>query len=112
VTRGQLDICLAQETGHSAPEWQLGLFVKIEGSVGRAALERAIRRVVHEAEPVRAAFVEVDGQVLQRAIDYPDVTLANPIPCGKRVSGVIYSTRANAFHRPTVQICVISDRDR
>ncbi|HVQ86170.1 MAG TPA: hypothetical protein VMS84_15710 [Mycobacterium sp.] len=50
--------------------------MKIEGSVGRAALERAIRRVVHEAEPVRAAFVEVDGQVLQRAIDYPDVTLA------------------------------------
>ena len=29
-----------------------------------------------EAEPVRAAFFEVDGQVFQRPIDYPDVELA------------------------------------
>ena len=35
-----------------------------------------MRRVVREAEPVRAAFFEVDGQVFQRAIDYPDVELA------------------------------------
>ena len=76
MTRGQLDIWLAQETGHSASEWQLGLFVKIEGSVESAALEWAIRQVLREAEPVRAAFVEIDGQVLQRAIDYPDVELA------------------------------------
>jgi hypothetical protein len=69
VTRGQLDIWLAQETGHSEGEWQLGLFVKIEGSVERDALQWAISRVVREAEPVRAAFSEVDGQVLQAAID-------------------------------------------
>jgi hypothetical protein len=50
--------------------------VRIEGSVERDALEWAIRRVVREAEPVRAAFFEVDGQLLQRAIDYPDVELA------------------------------------
>jgi hypothetical protein len=73
LTRGQLDIWLAQETGHSGTEWQLGLFVKIEGSVQRDALERAIRHVVQEAEPVRAAIFEKDGQILQRAIDYPDV---------------------------------------
>ena len=76
LTRGQLDIWLAQETGHSGTEWQLGLFVRIEGAVERDALEWAIRRVVREAEPVRAAFFEVDGQVFQRAIDYPDVELA------------------------------------
>ena len=51
LTRGQLDIWLAQETGHSGTEWQLGLFVRIEGTVERDALEWAIRRVVREAEP-------------------------------------------------------------
>ena len=76
MTRGQLDIRLAQETGHSGAEWQLGLFVKIEGFVERDALEWAISRVVREAEPVRAAFSESDGQVLQSAIDYPDVELS------------------------------------
>ncbi len=76
LTRGQLDIWLAQETGHSGSEWQLGLFVRIEGTVERDALEWAIRRVVQEAEPVRAALFEVDGQVCQRAIDDPDVELA------------------------------------
>ncbi|WP_341286231.1 non-ribosomal peptide synthase/polyketide synthase [Mycobacterium decipiens] len=75
VTRGQLDIWLAQETGDSVGEWQLGLFVKIEGALERDALEWAIRRGVQEAEPVRAAFFEVDGEVFQRAIDYPDVEL-------------------------------------
>ena len=32
--------------------------------------------MVREAEPARAAFFEVDGQVFQRAIDYPDVEVA------------------------------------
>ena len=76
LTRGQLDIWLAQETGNSGTEWQLGLLVRIEGTVERDALERAIRQAVQEAEPARAAFFEVDGQVFQRAIDYSDVELA------------------------------------
>ena len=76
LTRGQLDIWLAQEAGQSATEWHLGLFVRIEGTVERDALERAIRQAIHEAEPVRAAIFEVDGQVFQRAIDYPDVELS------------------------------------
>ena len=76
LTRGQLEIWLAQETRHSAAEWQLGCLVRIEGRVDRAALQWAIRRVVHEAEPVRAAFVEGDGQVFQRVLDSPDVELA------------------------------------
>ena len=41
LTRGQLDIWLAQETGHSGTEWQLGLFVRIEGTVERDALGAA-----------------------------------------------------------------------
>jgi hypothetical protein len=67
LSRGQLDIWLAQETGLSGTEWQLGLFVRIEGTVERDALEWAIRQAVQEAEPARAAFFEVDGQVFQRA---------------------------------------------
>ncbi|EUA56861.1 pstA domain protein [Mycobacterium xenopi 4042] len=31
--------------------------------------------MVREAEPARAAIFEVDGQVFQRAVDYPDVEL-------------------------------------
>src|SRR5208283_3786677 len=76
LTRGQLDIWLAQETGRAGTEWQLGLFVRIEDTVRPDLLERAIRQAVREAEPGRAAFFEVDGQVFQRAIDYPDVELA------------------------------------
>src|ERR1700757_4732222 len=75
LTRGQLDIWLAQETGHAGTEWQLGLFVRIEGTVQPDLLEQAIRQAVQETEPGRAAFFEVDGQVFQRAIDYPDVEL-------------------------------------
>ncbi len=76
VTRGQRDIWLAQQLGFFDTEWQLGLLVRIEGTVERDRLEWAIRRVVAEAEPVRATFFEVDGQVFQRAIDYPDVEVA------------------------------------
>src|SRR5271166_2294635 len=75
LTRGQLDIWLAQETGRFDTDWQLGLFLRIEGPVERDPLEWAIRRVMREAEPVRAACFGVDGQVFQRAIDYPDVKL-------------------------------------
>ncbi len=75
LTRGQLDIWLAQETGHSGTEWQLGVLVRYDGTVEPDLLEQAIRQVVGEAEPARAAIFEVDGQVFQRAVDYPDVKL-------------------------------------
>jgi hypothetical protein len=65
LTREQLDIWLAQETGHSGTEWQLGMFVRIEGTVERDALEWAIRRALQEAEPCRAACFEVHGQVIR-----------------------------------------------
>ncbi|WP_319458340.1 non-ribosomal peptide synthetase, partial [Mycobacterium sp. RTGN4] len=76
VTRAQLDIWLAAQAAQTSTEWQLGLFVKIEGTVERDALEWAIRRVLQEAEPVRATFFEKDGQVFQRSVDFQDVELA------------------------------------
>ncbi|ULN50162.1 amino acid adenylation domain-containing protein [Mycolicibacterium goodii] len=72
LTRGQLDIWLAQESGRFAVEGQLGLFVRICGPVQREPLEWAIRRVLQEAEPVRAAIFETDGQVFQRVLECPD----------------------------------------
>ncbi|WP_156745113.1 non-ribosomal peptide synthetase, partial [Mycobacterium sp. 1165178.9] len=76
LTRGQLAIWLAQQTSHFDAEWQLGVLVRIEGALDRALLERAIRQVVGEAETLRATFFQIDGEVFQKAIDYPDVELA------------------------------------
>ncbi|PRC47976.1 non-ribosomal peptide synthetase, partial [Mycobacterium sp. ITM-2017-0098] len=75
LTRAQLDIWLEQEMGHFGAEWQFGLLVRIDGAVERDALEWTIRRVIHEAEPVRVTIFEVDGQVFQKAVEYPDVAL-------------------------------------
>src|SRR6202008_3274178 len=55
---------------------QVGMLGRIEGTLEPGLLERAIGQVVREAEPLRAAFFEVDGQVFQKVIDYPDVELA------------------------------------
>ncbi|MFZ0716875.1 non-ribosomal peptide synthetase, partial [Mycobacterium sp.] len=76
LTRGQLDIWLAQETGHSVTEWQLGVLVRFDGTVKPEVLKQAIRQVMQEAEPVRATLFEVDGQVFQKATDYPDIEVA------------------------------------
>ena len=100
LTREQLDIWLAQETGHSGTEWQLGVLVRYDGTVQPALLEQAIRQVVQEAEPARAAIFEVDGQVFQRAIDYPDVELdfydlsdsRHPVQEVRRITSSIQST--------------------
>ncbi|MCB0943240.1 MAG: AMP-binding protein, partial [Mycobacterium sp.] len=75
LTRGQLDIWLAQEAALAGTDWQLGLLGRIAGRVDRDHLHDAIRLVVREAEPGRAAFFVTAGQILQRAIDYPDVQL-------------------------------------
>ncbi|WP_142281729.1 non-ribosomal peptide synthetase, partial [Mycobacterium kyorinense] len=76
LTRGQLDIWLAAETGQSGAKWQLGMLGRIEGALKPDLLERAVREVVREAEPLRAVFFEIDGQVFQRAVDCPEVELA------------------------------------
>ena len=76
LTRGQLDIWLAEETGRFAARWQLGVFLRIAGPVDSDVFESAHRQVVGEAEPLRAAFFEVDGQVIQKVVDNPDVELS------------------------------------
>src|ERR1700739_3471635 len=76
LTRGQLDIWLAQETGSFGAKWQLGELLRIEGTLDPGLLERAIVQAIREAEPLRAAFFEGDGQVRQTPLDYPDVELA------------------------------------
>ena len=76
LTRGQLDIWLAHEMGNTGTEWHVGLFAKIEGLLDLDAAERAMRRVVQEAEPARVAIFEADGQVFQRVMEYPDAELA------------------------------------
>ncbi|WP_415822957.1 amino acid adenylation domain-containing protein, partial [Mycobacterium senriense] len=75
LTRGQLDIWLSQEAGFAGTQWQLGLLVRIDGIVHRDALEQAITQAVGEAEPGRVSFFEVDGQVVQKPVDYPLVEL-------------------------------------
>ena len=76
LTRGQLHIWLAEETGRFGAKWQLGVLVRIAGPIDAGLFESAIRQVVREAEPLRAAFFQVNGQVFQRTVDYPDVELA------------------------------------
>ena len=63
VTRGQLDIWLAQQTGHFDVAWQLGVLVHIEGAIDPDLLHHAMRHVVNEAESLRACFFEADGQI-------------------------------------------------
>lgn len=56
LTRGQLDIWLAEETGRSGAKWHLGMLGRIEGIIEHGLLEQAVRQVIHEAEPLRAVF--------------------------------------------------------
>ena len=119
LTRGQLDIWLAQETGRFSVKWQLGMLGRIEGTLEPGLLERAIRQVVHEAEPLRAAFYQVDGQVFQKTVDYLDVELARYDLIASREScpgsasaSILDSTHTDAAQWPAVQICVVADAGR
>ena len=104
LTRGQLDIWLAQETGQSGTDWQLGVLVRFDGAIEPAVLERAIRHVVQEAEPARAAITEEDGEVVQRPIDYSDVEVAfhdlsdarHPVQEARAIASSIQSTPMSA----------------
>src|SRR5436305_3384698 len=75
LTQGQLDIWFAQETDRFGARWQLGYLVRLEGMLDPGSFERAIRQVVSEAEPLRAVFFQVDGEVFQKVVD-PDVEVA------------------------------------
>ncbi|MBY0290179.1 MAG: amino acid adenylation domain-containing protein, partial [Mycobacteriaceae bacterium] len=76
LTRGQLDIWLAHQSGTFGAKWQLGELLRIEGTVDPDLLESVIAQVVREAEPLRAVFFATDDQVFQKLTDYPDVKLA------------------------------------
>ena len=107
LTRAQLDIWLAEETGRFGAKWQLGVLLRIEGPIEPGLFESAIRQVVREAEPLRAAFFEVDGQVFQKPIDYPDVELArydlicsqDPVQDAYRLASSIQRTRCRLVVR-------------
>ncbi|WP_232000614.1 condensation domain-containing protein, partial [Mycobacterium kyorinense] len=75
LTRGQLDIWLAEQTGRLDAKWQLGVFIHIAGPIDADLFESAIREVVREAEPLRATFFHADEQVYQKVVDHPDVEL-------------------------------------
>ncbi|PJE23962.1 MAG: non-ribosomal peptide synthetase [Mycobacterium sp.] len=100
LTPGQLDIWLAHETGQLNVQWQLGLFARIEGAIDRVAVEQAMRRVLHEAEPPRVAIFEANGQVLQKAIEYPDAAVVfhdlsgsrHPVQEARALAAAIQST--------------------
>jgi amino acid adenylation domain-containing protein len=117
LTQGQLDIWLAQQTGDSDTEWQMGYFVVIEGTVRPELLEWAIRQVVREAEPARAAFFEENGQVFQKVIDYPDVELAcydltfslNPVQEAYRLASSIQRTPMS-FNGPLFKFALFQTR--
>jgi hypothetical protein len=120
LTRGQLDIWLAEETGRFGAKYQLGLLARIEGTVEPGLLDRAVRQVVREAEPLRAAFFEVDGQVFQKAVDYPDVELARYDLMGSQEPARDAYRRASSIQRtlmplggPLLFVCVLpSHSDR
>ena len=119
LTRGQLDIWLAEETGRFGARWQLGVFVRIAGPIDPDLFESAIREVVREAEPIRAAFFEVDGQVFQKIVDYPDVELArydltgsqDPAQEAHRLASSIQRT-AMPLSWSAIQICIVADTGR
>ncbi|WP_435405394.1 AMP-binding protein, partial [Mycolicibacterium peregrinum] len=95
-----MDIWLAEESGRAGVKWQLGMLARLDGVIEHDVLERAIRHVVGEAEPLRAVFSEVDGQVFQTVVDYPDIELgrydltgsADPVQDAYRVVAAIRRT--------------------
>jgi hypothetical protein len=111
LTRGQLAIWLAQETDHFGARWQLGCLVRIEGTLKPDLWERATRQVVGEADPLRATFFQVDGQVFQSTVDYPDVEVARYDLIGSQ-DPVQEAHRLTSSIQRTVQICVVADAGR
>ena len=106
-------------SGSIGAKWQLGILARIDGTIEPGLLEWAVCRVVGEAEPLRATFFEADGQLFQKAVDYPDVELArynlrsfqDPAREAYRLA-VVDPAYADAVEWPVVQICVVADADR
>jgi hypothetical protein len=84
LTRAQLDIWFAQQTDRCGSTWQLGMLGRIEGTVEPALLEPAVRQVVRESEPLRAAFFELDGA---GSLDIPTDSAGRGRRCPARRAG-------------------------
>jgi hypothetical protein len=97
LTRRQLDIWVAPETGRSGAEWQLGVFGRIESAVEPHLLDQAIGNV----------------QVSLRSIDFSDVDLEFYDLSGSRDPKrfALFRTTANLSHGEFLRTTYTSDRD-
>jgi hypothetical protein len=97
LTRRQLDIWVAPETGRSEVEWQLGLFGRIENAVESHLLDQAIGNV----------------QVSLRSIDFSDVDLDFYDPSVSRNPKrfTLFRTTENLSHGKFLRTAYTSDRD-
>ena len=65
LTAAQLEIWLAQQLDPNSPAYNIGEYIEIHGSIDGALFERALRRVVSEAEALQVKIVaEGPGQML------------------------------------------------
>jgi hypothetical protein len=76
LTRGKLDIWLAQQTSYADAECQLALFARVEGRVDTDLRDRAHCQALQLNEQLGAALFEVDSRAVQKTVGYPDVELA------------------------------------
>ncbi|MGE2721052.1 amino acid adenylation domain-containing protein, partial [Mycolicibacterium celeriflavum] len=88
LTRAQLHIWLAEQTGRFGAKWQLSALVRITGPLDADLFESALVQAVREAEPLRVSIFQAGDQVFQKLIDDPAVELVrhellhSPDPAG------------------------------
>jgi hypothetical protein len=65
LTGAQLGIWFAQKLNPASPAYNIGEYIEIEGAIDAALFERALARLVTEADVLRVHFVEVAGEPRQ-----------------------------------------------
>ena len=65
LTGAQLGIWFAQKLNPASPAYNIGEYIEIEGAIDTALFERALARLVAEADVLRVRFVEVSGEPRQ-----------------------------------------------
>ncbi|WP_231983338.1 condensation domain-containing protein, partial [Mycobacterium sp. 852002-51961_SCH5331710] len=75
LTRAQLHIWLAEQTGRFGAKWQLSALVRIAGPLDADLFESALVQALREAEPLRVSVFQTGDQVFQKVIDDPAVEL-------------------------------------
>ncbi|MFC9897769.1 amino acid adenylation domain-containing protein [Nocardia sp. NPDC127579] len=71
LTREQLDIWIAHQLSDTE-SWLVSQFLVLDGEIDADLVEAAVRQVTEEAEPIRVALTESNGQVKQTPSAYPD----------------------------------------